>query len=294
MKAPPVDIERIVYLGTPALAVPPLRALHRAGYDIPLVVTGADAKRGRGGAVSPSPVKKAASELGLPVSHRVDDTLDVAADLGVVVAYGRLIKPHVLDRLAMVNMHFSLLPRWRGAAPVERALLAGDEVTGVCLMVLDVELAVGDLYRCAEVPIGPDATLESLRAELVEVGTDLLLEALDEGLGEPVPQQGEVTWASKIDPAELELDWSRPAAQLDRVVRVGNAWTTLRGSRLKIWRVAAHPGGELAPGQVDGIMVGTGDGLIELVEVQPEGRPRRSAWDWARGARLDPTDRLGS
>ncbi len=290
--APPADIERIVYLGTPALAVPPLQALHRAGYEVPLVVTRADARRGRGGAQSPSPVKKAALELGLAVSHRVDDVLDTGADLGVVVAYGRLIKPHVLERLAMVNLHFSLLPRWRGAAPVERALLAGDEITGVCLMVLDEELDVGDLYGCAEIAIGPDATLDSLRAELVDRGTELLLEVLAEGFGEPVPQQGEVTWAAKVEPGERELDWTRPAAHLDRVVRLGHAWTTVRGRRLKVWKVAVHEG-RLAPGQVDGVMVGTGDGVLELVEVQPEGRPRRSGRDWVNGARLTGDDRLG-
>src|SRR3954470_10866093 len=129
----PAHPHRLVYLGTPEMAVEPLRALPAPGCEIALVVTRADAKRGRGGALVASPVKQAALELGLPVTDRIDDVLDVGADLGVVVAYGRIIRPHVLDELAMVNIHFSLLPRWRGAAPVERAILAGDDVTGVCV-----------------------------------------------------------------------------------------------------------------------------------------------------------------
>ena len=128
------DPRRLVYLGSPVIAVPPLRALHEAGHDIVLVVSQPDRRRGRGGAVMPSPVKAAALDLGVPVTERVDEVIDAGADLGVVVAYGRLIRPHVLAAVPMVNMHFSLLPRWRGAAPVERAILAGDSGTGVCIM----------------------------------------------------------------------------------------------------------------------------------------------------------------
>jgi len=137
---------RLVYLGTPDMAVPPLRALHDAGHDIALVVSGADKRRGRGGATSPSPVKAVALELGLPVTADPDDVLAVAADLGVVVAYGRIIRPHVLAHLPMVNLHFSLLPRWRGAAPVERAILAGDDRTGVCVMAVEETLDTGGVY----------------------------------------------------------------------------------------------------------------------------------------------------
>ncbi|MDQ4131986.1 MAG: methionyl-tRNA formyltransferase, partial [Actinomycetota bacterium] len=128
---------RLVFLGTPEVAVGPLRALVADGHDVALVVSRPDRKRGRGGALVPSPVKAAALELGLPVTDRVDDVIDVGAELGVLVAYGRLVRPHVLARVPMVNLHFSLLPRWRGAAPVERAILAGDRETGVCLMALD-------------------------------------------------------------------------------------------------------------------------------------------------------------
>lgn len=137
---------RLAYFGTPEMAVPPLQALVAAGHDVALVVTRVDKRRGRGSELSPSPVKAAALELGLPVSHSVDDVLGRDIELGVVVAFGQLIKPHVLTEVPMVNMHFSLLPRWRGAAPVERALLAGDTETGVCLMQLEEGLDTGPIY----------------------------------------------------------------------------------------------------------------------------------------------------
>ncbi|MBA2282577.1 MAG: methionyl-tRNA formyltransferase [Acidimicrobiia bacterium] len=271
---------RLAFLGTPAMAVAPLRALVDAGHDVALVVSRPDAKRGRGGTLTPSPVKVAALELGLPVTDVVDDvlTLDPPAELGVVVAFGRIIKPHVLAALPMVNLHFSLLPRWRGAAPVERALLAGDEVTGVDLMAVEEGLDTGGVYREAQVAIGPDTTADELRSELVAAGTTLLVEALAEGLGEPVPQVGEPTYAAKIEPAELRIDWDRPAAEVHRLVRLGGAWTTHAGKRLKVWRTRLGP-----------------DGPLELLEVQPEGKGRMPFRDWANGARFDPAaDGLGS
>jgi methionyl-tRNA formyltransferase len=286
---------RLVYFGSPDTAVPPLRALRQAGHDIVLVVTRADKRRGRGASVSPSPVKAAALDLGLVVTHDLDDVLGVEAELGVVVAYGRLIPPRVLDHLLLVNVHFSLLPRWRGAAPVERALLAGDQRTGVCLMRVEEGLDTGDVYRCTTLDIGPDETADELRDRLVRAGTTLLLGALDEGLGEPTPQQGEATYAEKLTPDELEVDWSRPALDLHRVVRVGNAWTRFRGRRLKVWRTRCCGDGDgLAPGELDGARVGTGDGALELVEVQPEGKGRLDARAWLRGARPQERERLGS
>ena len=140
---------KLVFLGTPDMAVPPLRALVDAGHEVVLVVTRADKRRGRGGATTPSPVKAAALELGLTVTHQVDDVLGAAeqgAELGVVVAFGQIIKPHVLAALPMINLHFSLLPRWRGAAPVERAMLAGDDLTGVCVMRVEEGLDTGGVY----------------------------------------------------------------------------------------------------------------------------------------------------
>jgi methionyl-tRNA formyltransferase len=289
------EARRLVFLGTPDVAVAPLRALHHAGFDIPLVVTRPDKRRGRGAALVPSPVKQAALELGLPVTDQVDDALTVRADLGVVVAFGRIIKPHVLAQLPMVNVHFSLLPRWRGAAPVERAILAGDRETGVCIMAVEEGLDTGGVYRAATVPIGDDESLDDLRGRLVELGTELLLSTLRDGLGEPEPQQGEVTYADKIDPAELHLEWTRPAVELHRLVRLGDAWTTFRGKRLKIWRTQLHAERSvLAPGELDGTRVGTGNGLLELVEVQPEGKGRASAPAWRNGARPVAGERLGS
>lgn len=275
-----------MFLGTPALAVPPLRALVAAGVEVPLVVSQPDRRRGRGTAVTPSPVKEAALELGLPVSHDVDDVIEMGADLGVVVAFGRLIRPHVLAALPMVNLHFSLLPRWRGAAPVERAILAGDDRTGVDLMVVEEGLDTGGIVRRAEVAIGPDETLDELRARLVEVGSGLLVEELGRGLGQPHPQEGEPTYAAKIDPAELRIDWTRPALDVHRRVRLGGAWTTHAGRRLKVWRTHVPPAGE-------GPVVGAGDGPVELVEVQPEGKARMPAAAWANGARWRPSDGLG-
>ena len=281
-------------MGTPEVAVPPLRALHAAGFDIALVVSRADKRRGRGGDLSPSPVKAAALELGIPVTTTIADAVDVGADLGVVVAFGRLIQPEVLDQLAMVNLHFSLLPRWRGAAPVERAILAGDAITGVCLMALSEELDTGDIYRVHEVPIR-EQSLPELRSQLVDIGSAMLVDALRTGLGDPTPQAGDPVYAYKITTDDLRLDFTKSADQLLRVIRMGNAWTTALGKRLKVWdATVAKRSDTLGPGQVDGTYVGTGTNVVELIEVQPEGKPRRNAKDWANGVRFAENERLGS
>ena len=280
------------------MAVVPLRALVDAGHDVLMVVSQPDRRRGRGSALVPTPVKAAAEELGLPVTERVDDVLTVGAELGVVVAYGRLIRPHVLAVLPMINVHFSLLPRWRGAAPVERAILAGDDKTGVCIMGLEEGLDTGPVYACREVPIGPEQTAAELRQQLTELGTELLLDLLRDGLPDPQPQQGEPTYAAKLEPAEHHLDWSRPAVQLQRIVRLGEAWTLFRGGRLKVLRarlVTGEDGVGLEPGELDPsrLLVGTGDGALELVDVQPEGRGPQPAAAWRNGARPRPGERLG-
>jgi methionyl-tRNA formyltransferase len=277
--------------------VAPLRAIAAAGYDVPLAVTRADKRRGRGGAMQPSPVKLAAGELGIRVSHRVDDALEADAELGVLVAFGRLIKRHVLEQLPIVNMHFSLLPRWRGAAPVERAILAGDRETGVCLMQLVEELDAGPVYGCTSVPIHSDAGAGSLREALVVAGTGLLLEHLGRGFDEPVAQHGTPTYAEKLDPSDFALDWSRPAQELDRIVRAGDgrAFTSVRGKRLKVHRaqIVSRPDSALAPGEMEAASVGTGDGRLRLIEVQPEGKARQTVDSWLHGARLGPGERLG-
>jgi len=262
---------------------------------VALVVSQPDRKRGRGGAVVPSPVKAAAIELGIPVTDRVDDAIDAGAELGVVVAFGRLIRPHVLAALPMINVHFSLLPRWRGAAPVERAILAGDTETGVCLMALEEGLDTGPVYECVPIDIASEETAEELRGRLVEVGTELLVRRLRDGLGEPRPQEGEPTYAAKLEPEEHHLDWSRPAPELHRVVRLGHAWTTFRGRRLRVRRARLAPDASaLEAGELAGVLVGTGNGALELTEVQPEGKAPQPASAWRHGARPQPGERLGA
>lgn len=284
MTSPPA---RLVYLGTPALSVPPLRGLVDAGFTVALAVTNPDRRRGRGSTTTPSPVKAAAVELDIPVSHDVDDVVGAGADLGVVVAFGRIIAPGVLDRLDMVNLHFSLLPRWRGAAPVERAILAGDTTTGVDLMVVEEGLDTGAVHARVEIDIGEDETAEELRSRLVTAGTELLVGSLTEGLGTPSPQVGEPIYAHKITADDLHISWTAPARHIHRQVRVGGAWTTRDGERFKVWRTALEPTGA-------GIVHPAGDGAIELIEVQPAGKPRMDAAAWANGARWGPTDRLGT
>ena len=276
---------RLAFLGSPPAAATALQALRSAGHDIVLVVTRPEKRRGRGGATSPTPVGELAGSLELPVTSEIGEIKAARAELGVVVAYGRIIKPDVLAAVPMVNIHFSLLPRWRGAAPVERAILAGDEVTGVCLMDVEEGLDTGAVYRREEVAIGPDETAVHLTDRLAEVGARLLVRALDEGLGSPVAQQGDPTYAAKIEPEDLHLHWDRPALELHRVVRVGRAWTTWKGRRLLV--LEASPTGTDAPGapgSITGDVVSTGDGGLRLRSVQPEGKKPMAAADWLRGA----------
>ncbi|MEZ5137999.1 MAG: methionyl-tRNA formyltransferase [Acidimicrobiales bacterium] len=294
LPSPPVHPRRLAFLGTPEMAVPPLEALVAAGFEVALVVTRPDKRRGRRGEPSPSPVKLAALALGLPVSHDVDDAATVGADLGVVVAYGRILRRPLLEQLPMVNLHFSLLPRWRGAAPVERALLAGDERTGVCVMGVEEGLDTGPVYACRELAIRRTSTAAELREQLTGAGSALLVEVLARGLEAPAPQVGEVTYADKLGADDLRLDWSRPAVELDRVVRVGGAWTTFRGRRLKV--AAAHPvaAPEAAePGELVADVVATGDGGLQLRRVQPEGKGVLDVAAWRNGARPAEGERLG-
>jgi methionyl-tRNA formyltransferase len=271
---------RIVYLGTPADAVPPLRALHDAGHEIALVVTQPDRKRGRGGALVRSPVKAAAEELGLPVAtpERAREVVDAVratgAELGVVVAFGQILPSTLLEALpyGFVNLHFSLLPRWRGAAPVERAILAGDPETGVEVMAIETGLDTGPVFASARTPISPAETAGELHDRLVGIGTELLVRTVPKiPAGEPTPQAGEPTYAEKLTVDEFALDPSAPAEQLDRLVRAGNprpgAWILVEGKRLKVWR-----------GHVEG-------GRFVPDEVQPEGKRPMSYAAWLAGHR---------
>lgn len=194
----------------------------------------------------------------------------------------------------MVNIHFSLLPRWRGAAPVERALLAGDERTGVCVMAVDEALDTGAVYARAELAIRRTSTAAQLREQLTALGTRLLVDTLVQGLGTPAPQIGEATYAAKLSTEDLHLDWDAPADRLDRQVRVGGAWTTFRHRRLKV--LAAHPVAEKpseAPGTLVGDVVATSDGGLRLVTVQPEGKGAVPFAAWVNGARPGPGEQLG-
>ena len=294
---------RLAYLGTPDMAVPPLRALVDAGHDVALCVTRPDRRRGRGKEETASPVKAAATELGLPVTHDMDDLVapGVDVELAVVVAYGRIIPLRLLERVPMVNLHFSLLPRWRGAAPVERAILAGDHQTGVCLMRVEEGLDTGPVYATRTVPLDDDISLDALRRELVSVASTLVVDALAHGvagLPAPRPQEGEVTLADKITKEDLHLDWAAPAVELRRRVRLGRAWTTFRGKRLTVLETTAGPGGApddtRPPGSLDGAVVATGRGSLVLRRVQPESRSPMSAEEWLRGVRPEAGERLGT
>ncbi|MGH9106141.1 MAG: methionyl-tRNA formyltransferase, partial [Acidimicrobiales bacterium] len=252
-------------MGTPQVAAAALRRLVAAGHEVVVVVTRPDTRRGRGPLVGPSPVKEAAVALGLPVAHRAAGIVGSGAELGVVVAYGRMITPDVLAQVPMVNVHFSLLPRWRGAAPVERAILAGDDRTGVCLMQLEAGLDTGPVLARREVVVGPEETADELRRRLGGLGEELLVETLADGLPAPVPQAGAPTYAEKLSAGDRRLDFGQPARACHRVVRVGRAWTTWRGKRLLVHRARLAPEGlGLSPGQIQGNVVGTREGALEL------------------------------
>ena len=294
---------RLVYLGTPEDSVAPLRALVEAGHDVALVVTQPDRRRSRGAGHDPSPVRRAADELGLAVRtpekarEIVEEVRASGAELGVVVAFGQLLPVALLEALPLgfVNLHFSLLPRWRGAAPVERAILAGDEVTGVCLMGLEAGLDTGPVFARREVPIEPRETAGELRRRLVEVGTQLLVEQLPTiASATPQPQVGEPTYADKLTVEEFRLDPARPASELDRIVRAGNprpgAWLPVGGKRVKVWQATpiGAPASPCEPGLItaDGVL-GTADGGLVLEEVQPEGKRAMAATAWRAGLRAD-------
>jgi methionyl-tRNA formyltransferase len=299
---------RLVFFGTPADAVPSLEALHAAGPDIALVVTQPDKRRGRGSEPSASPVRAAAEALDLPVRtpeksrEVVDEVAASGAEVGVVVAFGQLLPPALLEAVphGFVNVHFSLLPRWRGAAPVERALLAGDRETGVCIMALEAGLDTGPVFARERTAIGAQETAGELRARLVVLGTELLVATLPQvPTSAPEPQLGEPTYADKLSVDEFALDWEQSAEDLARVVRAGNprpgAWTTDHGTRLKLWRVRPLSACiDAEPGTVFGhTRVATGEGALELVEVQPEGRRSMDANAWLAGRRA-PDPLLGT
>jgi len=304
---------RIVFAGTPAPAVPSLDLLAAGPHEIAAVVTRPDAPLGRKRVLTPSPVAAHAEELGLPVlrAARLDDeaTAAIAAlepDLGVIVAYGGLVRAPLLavPRLGWINLHFSLLPRWRGAAPVQRALIAGDAVTGAAVFDLVEALDAGDVYAELERPLDGFETAGELLDELSHSGAGLLagvVDALAEGTAEASPQLGESTLAPKLTIDDARLDLSRPLAEVDARLRgvtpEPGAFALLAGERFKIHAarpaddVAALPAGRLAA--VDGrILVGTADHPLELLVVQPPGKRAMPAADWWRGRAADAEEVL--
>ena len=312
---------RVVYLGTPAAAVPPLEALLASSHEAVAVVTRPDRPRDRrGGTPLPSPVKQAALAAGLPVleppSGR-DPELPArlaatGADIGAACAFGYLLPEPVLAALprGIINLHFSLLPAYRGAAPVQRALLDGAEVTGVTTFQIDAGMDTGPMLLAAQVAVDPREDAGALTARLAEVGARLIVETLDaleasQLQPRPQPEAG-ASLAPKVTGEEARLDFSWPAARLADAVRAftpaPGAWTTHRGRRLKITRaaVAGHEGtgpapdpGRLALAPGGRLLVGTGDGSLELLELRPEGRRAMSGAEFARGARLSDDEWLG-
>ncbi|HET8880221.1 MAG TPA: methionyl-tRNA formyltransferase [Arthrobacter sp.] len=295
---------RVLFAGTPAVAVPSLDALVEAGFDVVAVLTRPDAPLGRKRVLTPSPVAARAAELGIEVIHaaKVDDAVTAriaaaAPDVAAIVAYGGLIPRAALDvpRHGWINLHFSLLPAWRGAAPVQRALIAGDDVTGAVTFRLEEGLDTGPVYGTLTEAVGPADTAGELLERLSRSGAVLLtqtLSAVDAGKAAAVPQQGEVSVAPKLSLEDGRLDWHQPALAIGRRARgvtpEPGAWTTLEGQRVKLEPVRLRPAApELRPGQValDGktVLVGTGSHPVELTRVQPAGKKMMAAADWARG-----------
>jgi methionyl-tRNA formyltransferase len=282
---------RLAFLGTPEAAVPTLRALVEAGHDVVLVVTRPDRRRGRGSELTPSPVKAAALALGLRVGHTLADLHDVDVERGVVVAYGAIIPEALLQRVPMLNVHFSLLPRWRGAAPVQRAILAGDEETGVTIISLDASLDTGPVHLERRIRI-EDQTAQELTSALAELGAAALREVLASPrlLEHPTAQVGDVTYAEKLTKETLHLtpEMSGPLAL--RTVRLGGAYLFVGAKRLGV--VSASATKELlAPGVLDlfeeTVVLGTGEGSLTLGDVRPEGSRTMSARAWWSGLHVN-------
>jgi methionyl-tRNA formyltransferase len=307
---------RLLFAGTPDVAVPSLELLLASDHEVVAVLTRPDARAGRGRRVSRSPVAERADAAGVPVlqprSPREPEFLeqlaDIAVDCAPVVAYGALVPEAALGlpRFGWVNLHFSLLPAWRGAAPVQHAVMAGDEVTGASTFRLEAGLDTGPVYGVVTEPVAPRDTSGDLLARLAVSGARLLVATLDgiaAGTLEPEPQPAEgVSLAPRIEPADARVDWSLPAHVVDRRVRgvtpAPGAWTTWRGDRLRLGPVEPLPSSlGLTPGELSvgatGVLVGTGRGAVRLGEVQPAGKRMLPAADWARGARPATGERLG-
>ncbi|MFG2860259.1 methionyl-tRNA formyltransferase [Streptomyces sioyaensis] len=310
---------RLVFAGTPEVAVPALDALIASDrHEVVAVVTRPDAPAGRGRKLVASPVAERAEEAGIevlkPVRPREEDFLarlrEIAPDCCPVVAYGALLPKAALDIPAKgwVNLHFSLLPAWRGAAPVQHAVLAGDEVTGASTFQIEEGLDSGPVYGVLTEQVRPTDTSGDLLTRLAFAGSGLLVATMDgieDGTLQAVPQPAEgVTLAPKIEVEDAKVDWTAPALRVDRVIRgcapAPGAWTVFRGERLKLMSAASAAGHDelaLAPGALSvtkkAVYAGTGSHPLELVWVQPQGKKPMKAADWARGVRIEGGERLG-
>lgn len=296
---------RIVFAGTPEPALPSLRGLAASDHDLVGVVTRRDAPRGRKRVLTPSPVADLAAELGLPTlkTDRLDDDATAAIDgwqpdLGVIVAYGGLVREPLLSRPARgwINLHFSLLPSWRGAAPVQHALIAGEKVTGASVFQLVPALDAGDVFAETRYDVSDDATAADVLADLAVLGAQTLGEVVDAiaaGSAIATPQSGEPTLAPKLTLADGALDFARPAtsvlARWRGTTPEPGAHTTVSGQRVKILEARRGPDAGLAPRRIAlvdrEVLVGTAEGSIVLVTVQPAGRGAMAAADWWRGLR---------
>ncbi len=299
---------RVVFAGTPQTAVTSLEALLRSRHEVVAVITRPDAAAGRGRQVGPSPVAQRTAEAGLPVLKPArpsepgfgDRLRELAPDCCPVTAYGALIPRALLEvpRHGWVNLHFSLLPAWRGAAPVPHAILHGDDITGATTFELVAELDAGPVYGVLTEPIGPGDTAGDLLGRLASSGAELLVRTLDgieSGQLAAVPQPAEgVSLAPKLTPEDARVRWQAPAHAVDRQIRActpaPGAWAMLGDTRLKLWPVrlpAEAPVGPLGPGELHmtkaGVFAGTGSGPVQLGDVQQSGKRRMKATDWARG-----------
>jgi len=306
------EAKRIVFAGTPDFSVPPLRALLASGHDVAGVYTQPDRPAGRGRKLSPSPVKEVAVDAGVPVFQpsnfkdpaTVRELAALRPDLMVVVAYGLLLPRSVLDTPALgcVNIHASLLPRWRGAAPIQRAVLAGDRESGVTIMRMEEGLDTGPMYRADSVTLSETETGGSLHDRLSVLGAESLMAALpgilDGSLTPQVQDDAQACYAKKLDKSEAWIDWSRPALDVERQVRAFNPWpvaqTLYEDANLRIWRAHATPGPGAAPGTVmqasrNGIEVATGDGLLCITELQLPGKRAMGAQDFINANAIQGT-----
>jgi methionyl-tRNA formyltransferase len=308
---------RIVFGGTPDVAIPSLDALADSRHELVAVVTRPDAPSGRGKKLTASPVAQRAAELGIEVlkpqrprdEEFVTRLTELAPDCCPVVAYGALLPQRVLEipRHGWVNLHFSLLPAWRGAAPVQHAILAGDQITGATTFRIVLELDAGPILATVSEPIRPDDTAGDLLHRLSLSGARLLVETLDgieDGTLTATPQpetDAQVSYASKINVENARIDWTQSADVLDRLIRAcapaPGAWTTFRGERFKI-NSARICDAVLAPGVLQiskrGVRVGTATQALELDEIQAQGKKPMPAADWARGITFGPEPRLGA